>query len=384
MKINISNLLLSALLVFGGGALHAFSTTNGLYTLVNRLVDKRELPDRNLSLTYDKTFISYAAVDDLLRGLITFFWPIANGSHAGLSLLSFLFAGQTVASWTLTMLEGIRKGNRGYLISFTTVYGLLIQTMGFALAGPLYLLIHLSTSPTVTSKSSGIAIDKSDLRALPLSVVTGFILPSMLMALNASSTFNTHGKVVTILLWQFFPVWCSIALWVWKAVLDSSHLGSLYSWSSATPRTYLRLVYIVTLSIAALAYSATMTLSISAYLFPGLFAPESSDLIMFGHLFVPTSPFSATQAPSVVQGAYWFMQWDFIVSSIAYIIWAFTLKTAAIKQHSGSELSWVTALWQILLRTVLLGPMAAALTFVWERDEIVLSNETFEGQKKEV
>ncbi|KAK9320155.1 hypothetical protein V1517DRAFT_348431 [Lipomyces orientalis] len=382
MKINISNILLSALLVFGGGALHGFSTTNGLYTLVNRLVDKRELPDRNLSLTYEKTFTSYAAVDNLLRGLITFFWPIANGSHAGLSLLSFLFAGQTVASWTLTMLEGIRKGNRGYLISFTTVYGILIQTMGFALAGPLYLLIHLSTSPTVTSKSSGIAIDESDLRALPLSVVTGFILPSMLMSLNASSTFNTHGKVVTILLWQFFPVWCAFALWVWKAVLDSLHMASSYSWSSATPRTHLRLVYIVTLSIAALAYIATMALSISAYLFPGLFAPESSDLIMFGHLFVPASPFSATQAPSVAQGAYWFMQWDFIVSSIAYIIWAFTLRTAAIKQHSGSELSWVGALLQILLRTILLGPMAAALTFVWERDEIVLSNETSDGQKK--
>ena len=56
-------------------------------------------------------------IDHQLSSLAIFFWPIADAHLPTLTLFWVNFSGELVMSWTLIMIEGMRKGNRGSLIS---------------------------------------------------------------------------------------------------------------------------------------------------------------------------------------------------------------------------------------------------------------------------
>ena len=56
-------------------------------------------------------------LDHLLTTLTIFFYQAVDGSSPHTSLQSFHFGGQVFAIWGLLLLEGIRKGNQGKLIS---------------------------------------------------------------------------------------------------------------------------------------------------------------------------------------------------------------------------------------------------------------------------
>lgn len=57
------------------------------------------------------------AIDDQLVFLVVMFWEIIDGSMPDLSLFSFMFAGQALCSYTLILIEGVRNGNRGKLVT---------------------------------------------------------------------------------------------------------------------------------------------------------------------------------------------------------------------------------------------------------------------------
>ena len=57
------------------------------------------------------------ALDRHLSTLAIIFWPVMDGSMPNLSLDTLSFVGQVVAVWSLCMLEGMRAGNKGKLIS---------------------------------------------------------------------------------------------------------------------------------------------------------------------------------------------------------------------------------------------------------------------------
>lgn len=63
-------------------------------------------------------------VDHQLSSLTIFFWPIADAHLPSLTLLWVNLSGELVMSWTLIMIEGMRKGNRGGLISKWALYNL--------------------------------------------------------------------------------------------------------------------------------------------------------------------------------------------------------------------------------------------------------------------
>ena len=58
-----------------------------------------------------------AAIDSQLVFMLHFFWPVVNGAEPAISLLISQFGGELFGVWSLVMLEGIRAGNRGKVIS---------------------------------------------------------------------------------------------------------------------------------------------------------------------------------------------------------------------------------------------------------------------------
>lgn len=88
---------------------------------------------------------------------------------------------------------------------------LVLQPLGFTTFVPVYLALHLVTSPIAlpfpgTHASSVLLVDSYDLFTIPLSVTYGLGLSSAMMAVP-SSAFSPWIHYVGILTWRFFPVW---------------------------------------------------------------------------------------------------------------------------------------------------------------------------------
>lgn len=104
----IAHAALLALGVFGYVALHHFGNSNGFFDLITAAVENG---------VYSHKFTPAQAVNDACNFFVAFFWPCVDGNHPGLSLASFVFAGQMVAGWGLVMMEAYRVGNSGRAIS---------------------------------------------------------------------------------------------------------------------------------------------------------------------------------------------------------------------------------------------------------------------------
>jgi len=105
---------LLVLTLFGGWCLYGFSTTNSFFEAITGLNERILLPD---GVSYHHVFTSVTPIDGLLSTILTFFWPVVDGEHTDLCLTGILFGGQAVAAWTLTMLEGMRRGNSWRVVS---------------------------------------------------------------------------------------------------------------------------------------------------------------------------------------------------------------------------------------------------------------------------
>ena len=62
-------------------------------------------------------FTGVAAIDQQLTVLFYFFWDVANGGTPGLSLYMTIFFGDIFVMYGLLMLEGLRPGNIGRMVS---------------------------------------------------------------------------------------------------------------------------------------------------------------------------------------------------------------------------------------------------------------------------
>jgi hypothetical protein len=114
----VTGLSLAVLAVLGAGTLHGLSVRNGLYDLIERHKTQGILPN-GIDEPYKTHFTGVGPLDDLLSTLVLFFWPVVTkaGGGAGLNLLGVLFAGQGCAALTMLLIEGMRKGNEGRVVS---------------------------------------------------------------------------------------------------------------------------------------------------------------------------------------------------------------------------------------------------------------------------
>ena len=110
----ISRVTWLSLSLLGAATLHGISTKSGFYDLVESYKKKSVLGDGTL---YNGKITTVAPIDDFVGVLIQFFWPCVDGNDPGLSLLSFLFGGQATSFVAISLLDALRAGNKGKLVS---------------------------------------------------------------------------------------------------------------------------------------------------------------------------------------------------------------------------------------------------------------------------
>ncbi|KAF7948683.1 hypothetical protein EAE96_007877 [Botrytis aclada] len=383
---------------------------NGTFEHITSLVRQKSpaavFPNAKYLLLKDYTGIR--GLDRQLTVLVTFFAPVVDSKNTALWLNSFYGLGQFGAAWTLLVMESLRSGNKGRVVSFIGTVGLIFQNITYAVTVPLYLFIHLLTSPVAkafpgTHSNSVLLISSLDLKILPLSITLAYIVPSILMGLDAPSQVSGQIHQKFIALWQPFPLWTVIIQWTLRSFfqLIGSKLSSKDSKQPPAPQggTYLssaKHVYRFTLTLCVLTHLpilliALVPASVITDILPKL-APYAS--LSFFDIYVPYFPFPLSHRVSdLANGAHTFLQWDLAVGSTALLLWAILLYRNATTEKTivdpdtslpsyqirvmlAGEGNGVGALRRKLLVkigiwTLIAGPIGAAAVIIWERDEIV-------------
>lgn len=84
--------------------------------------------------------------------------------------------------------------------------------------------------------------------------------------------------------------------------------------------------------------------------------------------------------PSLGDGAFLLLQYDFIVGSAALSIWASALYIATYRK--GEWLGgWMALSFYFIAGLVLLGPIGHAVACIWARDELVFEEKAESAEK---
>lgn len=256
-----------------------------------------------------------------------------------------------------------------------------MQNFVMAFISPLYLFVHLSTSPTTTSTDPRLFLIKTvDIASIVISLILSYILPSILAALPTPSVLSYNQKQIVLAIWQMFPVWAELLYQgtslLLRRILSQDKAVTVTDKRNAPWMGGLRSFYIFLASIAGLTHIATVTLMASSKWFPHLFAIEYKGVFNPSTVFRPVAVSTSIKMPSIVSGTSLLLRYDEIISSLAIVVWAVFLFTQAMSQKKKFETTYVF-IFDFITLTALLGPLGYAVICIWARDELI-----FEDQKE--
>lgn len=259
----------------------------------------------------------------------------------------------------------------------TGTLGFIFQNITYTVSVPIYLIIHLLTSPVSNDNpaAAALAIDAQDLFVFPLSVTGAFVVPTVLMCLPAPAMLSAASHYTWQAIWQIFPVTQSATHKLYKRItapLSFKHnfheqLDDIYRATallSFVPQTALLVVA---------ATPAALVPDVVIRYVPGL-SKELFQSIDLANAFVPYLPWnspvytslsskvvSAKGLPELVK---LFLQWDVYLGGTSLLVWSVFVYSVARpdKRFLSSTLP------KIAVYTVLGGPVGAATMLLWERD----------------
>jgi len=90
---------------------------NGLFVDITSLLKQNNALFPGSTAPLLRQYTGITPIDHQLQILVTFFSPVVDGKNPELMLFSILGAGQFGGAWALLMMESLRLGNRGKIIS---------------------------------------------------------------------------------------------------------------------------------------------------------------------------------------------------------------------------------------------------------------------------
>ncbi|KAF3278756.1 hypothetical protein TWF173_002134 [Orbilia oligospora] len=380
-------LLLCATHAFALFSMYGLAYRNGYLKALLRLKDfgPHLLPGSENPIL--KTYTGIAPLDKLITIAVVLFANITDGSAPHFSLYGFHFGGQLTSIWTVLMIEGYRFGNRGTPLSLSVLWGCAMQGLGYGCIMPLYGILHLYYSSASSSDKKELATslwikNQTLLKTLPLSIIIGYIVPSILIAIPFASN-NLHQWLVGF--WQGVPVWMALLQYIAGIVSNNTQCLKTPASSSPankTPNISTRIrelmslqdVYRVAFDITAVTHVTTMMIIAARNLCPVLFSQWGLSTLTFRDVFLPPSIFSDIGETNMATAAQNFLQYDQYVGSAAAIIWAMALcKTTRKTPMSISQ--WLLLAGEALGVTLLAGPCGAVIALMWNRDERIIGDD---------
>ena len=258
-----------------------------------------------------------------------------------------------------------------------------MQGLGYGFVMPLYTISHLLTSPTATTVSPVLAHavgiqDFLSIKTLVRSIIVGYILPSILMAVPVFSPV-VHQWLVGF--WQGSPVWIGLLQYTWRLRdLGPGHAphkdDSLVNGERTTANDRieetkaLHSAYFFAFSVAAATHLTTFGIIGARHLFPSLL----SSTLNIRDVFVPPVFYSRARMKNMAIGIQNFFQYDQYVGSTAALAWAVTLHCNSRKERMTWR-HWMWLVGEILGVGVIGGPGGALVSLMWNRDERIIGDD---------
>lgn len=234
---------------------------------------------------------------------------------------------------------------------------------------PLYLILHVFTSPIAASSAqasaTNVAVEGTDDFALTLSTPLAYGVPAVLMSLPSPGQIAPLTHYAFHALWQVYPVTKTAYHWALSAMAPRAPPGHR---PAAPRRTYLSVLLASVISQVALVAVAVTPASVV----PEAWAPVFADVTL-SSAFVPCWPgnaaiVDASAVPIAPHGlaelTKLFLQWDIYCGGTAVLVWAVFVRSVAQPDRSVASFLPAAAFW-----TACGGPPAAAAMMLWERDE---------------
>lgn len=385
---------------------------NGLFGSIVSLLEE---PDARLPGTDELLVREYTGMgwlDGQLQILVVFFAPVLDMGFGreDLFLFSLFGLGQFGAAWTIMVMEGMRIGNKGLGVSFVGTVGCIFQNISFTVTTPIWLLVHLLTSPVSkpfpgANANSVLLIQPWDLRILPFSITISYLLPSLLMGLPSPGVLSPLAHQRWIAIWQAFPLWTVITHYLLRTAVQ----GITQRIRKEDPKTraptplgaeYLnnaKYVYRFILGLCIATHVPVLLIAIlPSWLFPS-FSPLLSRLgrETISSVYVPYFPSLSHELSSFGEGVHTFLLWDMYIGATAFVLWAVLLYRNAttekdvvdpnnslpkyrkllVGEKGGKKGKGDKATRKLILKvagwSLVGGPMAAVAVLLWQRDAVV-------------
>jgi hypothetical protein len=369
-----------ALAVLGFWTLWPFPYNNGLLKHLSAQTEPGAVIPGPAAAPMRQHYTGIGPIDKQLTILVSFFYTAIDGNRGDVSVAFLSLGSHVIAAWVLIMIESLRTGNKGKLLLVsTTLLGLAVAIVGFAVVAPLYFAFQLYASPNVKSPAGHnlLPADPLSVILIPATILTGFGLPSLLMTLPAPAVLSFDTKQLWTGIQQGWTLWiylATIALTITASALDPQMYAASTGATRAKIIKNLRRAYVFALASAASAHLLPLLICSLATLFPPLFAAPYRVQLQLSNVFYLANPFGNLKAASLADGALWFLQWDTFVGVLSVLLWGLTLRFAA-SEGQPNKTEWALEVAKTGLIALAVGPTAAAVVAVWARDESIFRQE---------
>lgn len=361
--------------------MHRLGKLNGLLdNLPNFNVAGAVLPGTRIPVLQFRT--GSKDLDEYLSFMVALFHVDLDSNNIKAHVQGLHFLGTLTATWFLMIGEAHRAGSSSSFLIATYVMFFVGELAGLGVWIPLWCLLHLVTSKTVTGarnpgQEHALSVRPADVAPLPLALILGFGLPTALMISTDPAGSPLWSQQTWVLIRLLHPL---LALAVWG--LLRSFLGA---GSKQTAVGTVRHLYSWGILIATFSHLLALAPLLMSYRMPAWLASGVAKGVEARGLFIPT-PFWTSNPPKITsfaEGVSIFLQWDEMLTATAITFWAFVVYLEGTRHAPG--LGW----WEVLKvsaqglgYSVIAGPAAAAVFFIQERDINVFSGPTTVLAKK--
>lgn len=192
--------------------------------------------------------------------------------------------------------------------------------------------------------------DGYHLRAFPLAMFLGYMIPLIFAAIPAPTLVSYRTKQQLIALWQGWPVYTTLLMWIARTV---SHKGY-------TRYQQLRSAYIFALACST---GGHFWLSWSSW-----------QANISHHVYLPPSPWGKQQVATLDAGVLRFLQWDYTWSALAMLVWTNSRYLRRVRQPSRRNP--IVSVISLVIGSVLIGPCSVALLLFWEASSLSVEKRT--------
>ncbi|KAL8661200.1 MAG: hypothetical protein Q9202_005802 [Teloschistes flavicans] len=372
------SLLLTSVLATGGTLTTVIRS--GFFKLLKAALAAHPVVLPVVNVPVKHTYTGLPPVDGFIRAFHVLIYPAIDGTWPGLCLSAWEFSGMFSVTWMLAGLEGLRAATS------TTIVGSLSQALTYSNIVPLYLGLHVLTSPTAlatptTNPAADFLIDPPSLAAWAPAYSLAYLLPTFLVILPSPkyTSWNTRQNIMAA--WELYPIPFKIfqillARYVFQKATATSSSSSKSSTATlkTTNLALLKNFYIFAAALSAITHVTTLTLTYSPTLFPSLFSSFALTSIHPASVFIPASPLSSARVSSLGEGLARLLVWNATISSLAPLAWGLLMvRNALVFAGRGGE--WVAFAGKVGGVSAVAGPGAGVAWCLWERDRIVLGDE---------